>query len=200
VPIDAAGGADGPVSPSSGDAGEDASVDGAVGSVEASPGDGDAPATCGVNGQAGVCNCLVPGAPVTTRVVTDPPPPGQGASEGSGGTIEPGTYVLTDQVFYALGDAGCSQILTSEALTIVFASTGPNTGTLQGADVQVGPTGTVRESISGTYSTSGPELVEAETCPTVRPGGMEQYTATASQLITISDYGECLLYDTLTKM
>ncbi|HVT08446.1 MAG TPA: hypothetical protein VHO67_13385, partial [Polyangia bacterium] len=132
---------------------------GAAGGAAGGVGGGSA----GGAGGAPACNTLVNGASTVNKDHDAGAPPAM-----TGGTIVSGTYYLTKMVQYN-GENGN----TAHRETWVLAN-----GTLQGVALD-------GSRFSGTYTTSGTNLILSITCPATQTVTMP-YTATATQITTVN--------------
>ncbi|HVY40186.1 MAG TPA: hypothetical protein VHM31_19740, partial [Polyangia bacterium] len=124
---------------------------------------GAAGGSAGGAGGAAACNTLVNGAPVVNKDHDPGAPPAM-----TGGTIVSGTYYLTKMVQYN-GENGD----TAHRETWVLSN-----GALQGVALD-------GSRFSGTYATSGTNLILSVTCPATQTVTMP-YTATATQIVTVN--------------
>jgi hypothetical protein len=146
--------------------------------VDASPPDASPPPPPILDG--GVCNDLVQqGSSIPLTAVPTVPP-----SHATGGTVSPGTYVLTSATMYT-GTGGQTGNMGNQALTLLF------TATTQGFDVQaVSDTGTgnTASSVTATIPSAG-AMALTPYCPTSGAAQAVSYSATGGTLSFYVDTG-----------
>jgi len=127
---------------------------------------GGPPDACAATSSGG-CNCLTLGPMVNTEVASGSPPPPQG------GTVQPGTYVLTSGVLYT-GSGGFTGPGPAVQITIQISG-----GIVQQVSSE---SGGAPQTLTATFNTNGSTFMEADTCPdsATRSG---TYTATATTLV-----------------
>jgi hypothetical protein len=123
-----------------------------------------------------------------TPVVHSTMPAPDASSFLLGGSILPGTYVLSGFLTFSTNPA-CSYPFRSVNETVLFTPTGATSGTTQTALIGLpsGPGPIVSETSAGTYRTSGTTITWTTTCPTQEAPFVGSYLASANEIVIAGD-------------
>ncbi len=182
VPTSSSAGALPPVDGSSGSSGASSGTSGGDGSTDS--GFDAAPRVCNTNvaGGAGIAQTVLAGAPAAP----------------AGGTIAPGTYVLTERDLYTGGsgeaDASAADGLTVRR-TLVFTTT--NVDMTDSTTTSGGPP--VLTSSSATWAPYTTILSTTETCPYAKQVANVPFTVKGAELWLLSPSASTLTRELYTK-